>query len=106
MTYKEFTTKSLQDFKELAEAAEKQGCLDEFLDNAWDAIAIERGDHSADTMTKVVNNLEEYKRHLGRRYNTTRDQEVKQKYNDLEDLIRSLTWTYEAKRITKPYYLR
>lgn len=106
MTYKEFTAKSLQEFKELAEAAEKEGCLDEFLDNAWDAIAIERGDHSADTMTKVVNNLEEYKRHLGRRYNATHDSEVKDKYNDLEDLIRSLTWTYEAKRITKPYHLR
>lgn len=106
MTYKEFTAKSLQEFKELAEAADKEGCLDEFLDNAWDAIAIERGDHSADTMTKVVNNLEEYKRHLGRRYNATHDPEVKDKYNDLEDLIRSLTWTYEAKRITKPYHLR
>lgn len=106
MTYKEFTAKSLQEFKDLAEAAEKEGCLDEFLDNAWDAIAIERGNHSADTMTKVVNNLEEYKRHLGRRYNATHDAEVKDKYNDLEDLIRSLTWTYEAKRITKPYHLR
>ena len=106
MTYKEFTTKSLQEFKELAEEASKLGCLDQFLDNAWDAIAIERGDHSADTMTKVVNNLEEYKRHLGRRYAATHDTDIKDRYNDLEKLIRSLTWTYEAKRITKPYYLR
>ena len=106
MTYKEFTAKSLQEFEELAKVAEKLGCLDEFLNKAWDAIAIERGDHSADTMTKVVNNLEEYKRHLGRRYAATHDAGVKSKYNDLEDLIRSLTWTYEAKRITKPYYLR
>ena len=106
MTYKEFTAKSLQEFEELAKVAEKLGCLDEFLNKAWDAIAIERGDHSASTMTKVVNNLEEYKRHLGRRYATTHDAGVKSKYNDLEDLIRSLTWTYEAKRITKPYYLR
>ena len=106
MTYKEFTAKSLQEFEELAKVAEKLGCLDEFLSKAWDAIAIERGDHSADTMTKVVNNLEEYKRHLGRRYAATHDAGVKSKYNDLEDLIRSLTWTYEAKRITKPYYLR
>lgn len=106
MTYKEFTTISLQEFKELAEVADKQGCLEDFLTKAWSAISIERGDHSAATMTKVVNNLEEYKRHLGRRYAKTHDETIKTKYNDLEDLIRSLTWTYEAKRITLPYYLK
>lgn len=106
MTYKEFTTISLQEFKELAEAADKQGCLEDFLTKAWTAISIERGDHSATTMTKVVNNLEEYKRHLGRRYAITHDETVKAKYNDLEDLIKSLTWTYEAKRITLPYHLK
>ena len=35
MTYKEFTTKSLQEFEELAKVAEKLGCLDEFLNKAW-----------------------------------------------------------------------
>lgn len=106
MTYKEFTTISLQEFKELAEVADKEGCLEDFLTKAWSAISIERGDHSAATMTKVVNNLEEYKRNLGRRYAITRDETIKTKYNDLENLIRSLTWTYEAKRITLPYYLK
>lgn len=106
MTYKEFTTISLQEFKELAEVADKQGCLEDFLTKAWSAISIERGDHSAARMTKVVNNLEEYKRHLGRRYAITHDETIKTKYNDLEDLICSLTWTYEAKRITLPYHLK
>lgn len=106
MTYKEFTAKSLQEFKELAEVAEKLGCLDGFLDQAWDAIAIERGNHSADNMTKVVNNLEQYKRSIGRQYSATHNPELKLKYNELEDQIRSLAATYEAKRITKPYYLR
>lgn len=106
MTYKEFTAKSLQEFKELAEAAEKLSCLDEFLAKAWDAIAIERGNHHADNMTKVVNNLEQYKRSVGRRYDLTHNAEYKDKYNELEDQIQYLTKTYEAKRITKPYYLR
>ena len=106
MTYKEFTTKSLQEFEELAKVAEKLGCLDEFLNKAWDAIAIERGDHSADTVTKAVNHLGDYKRGLGRRDAATHDKGIEDRYNDLEDLIRSLTWTYEAKRITKPYHLR
>ncbi len=106
MTYKEFTAKSLQEFKELARVADKLGCLDEFLSKAWDAIAIERGNHRADNMTKVVNNLERYKRNIGRQYNATHNPELKLKYNELEDQIRSLVTTYEAKRLTKPYYLR
>lgn len=106
MTYKEFTAMTLAEFKYYAKASAQNGELEDFLQEAWTAIAIERGNHTADNMTKVVNNLEHYKRSIGRQYDATHDPELKLKYNELEDQIRSLVATYEAKRITKPYHLR
>lgn len=106
MTYKEFTAMTLADFQKFANVAAQNGELEDFLRDAWEAIAIERGNHHADNMTKVVNNLEQYKRQVGRRYDLTHNTEYKDKYNELEDQIQYLTKTYEAKRLTKPYYLR
>lgn len=106
MTYKEFTAMTLADFKYYAKAAAANDELEDFLQDAWEAIAIERGNHHADNMTKVVNNLEQHKRSVGRRYDLTHNLEYKDKYNELEDQIQYLTKTYEAKRLTKPYYLR
>ena len=71
----------------------------------WSAIERVRHNPSKVTLQKIVDDLEEQKRALGRQYSATHNMRTMIKYNDIERDIRWLVGQYELTRRSKPYFL-
>lgn len=71
----------------------------------WSAIERVRANPSKATLQSVLEHLEEYKRRLGRQYNSQYSMRTMLKYNEVERDIRWLSGQYELNRKSKPYFL-
>ena len=99
-------TLSTADVEKLFAKAEEYGILDEYSDYFFTQMSIYRNIDSDVNLQRAVLYLEDYKRHLGRRYSRTKDEAIRLCYNEVEFTIQHLVNKYNLYRRTQPYMLQ
>lgn len=114
LTDEQIKSLTTQDVCKLFKKAQAQGVEDKFSDLFWTAVNRIRNQATASNMQSVVDNLEAYKRFVGRKYNEYDKKNpsgplakwLAGKYNDVEYNIRWLVDEYHCARKSKPYLFK
>jgi hypothetical protein len=106
ITYTVASTLSTADIEKLFAKAEEYGILDEYSDYFFTQMSVFRNMDSDVNLQRAVLYLEDYKRHLGRRYSRTKDEAVRQIYNQVEFTIQYTVTKFNLYRRTQPYMLQ
>lgn len=106
INYTKVQTLSSADIEKLFAKAEEYGILDEYSDYFFTQMSIIRNMDSDVNLQRAVLYLEDYKRHLGRRYSRSKDEAVRQIYNQVEFTIQHIVTKFNLYRRTQPYMLQ